>query len=819
MLERLIAAAVSGGGVPGAVAMAGRGPSVLETVSAGYPADTVFDLASLTKVVATTTVTLALGIDLSSYADSYVPAPLWSGVTVRHLLTHTSGLPDSRKFYQWCADRSELLASLYATELAAPPGTRVTYSDLGFITLGEIVAVVAGEPLDAAVRRLVLEPLGMTSAGFLPAFPASRFAPTTEPDTGLPPPGVVHDENARLLGGVAGHAGLFATAADLARFAQWWICAGGSGDGGPVPVSVRRLAMTCQTDGLPGVEGFPGRRGLGWVCTGDRYDILGDAWPATSVSHTGFTGTSLALDPKSGLWVVLLTNGVHYGRDATAVKALRRAVHAAVAAEYLGLRGLRHLSPLTGPCSSVAGCRNGGVEGRGWRRAAGPRARYVTAGVAAVVLAAGAVTGVLLTGGGAAVPPLYMAGIAEQPCTGQVSALPATETTGHFLTGSSVLSTEAASTCTAGTVAASRRWLDQGQVPGDSAAEREIATRALLDLRLSVLPDGAVVAGYHTGWDYTWPRDSSWVVAALAGTGHAAQALSILEFLQKMQEPDGTWAARYYTDGSGPVQDGRPAELDAVGWVPWAVWSWAEGQQLAAGSPARAELVRLWPMVTKAADAAIASLTSDGLPEAAMDYWEDKPIGVTLGTAAPLLAGLRAAADLAGDLGESAEQTRWAEAAGGLSAAISRTFGETGYQRTPSAGSGADAAVTFLGPPFGTPDAAVRTAANAAQTALQEPNGGLRPGTAWHGAAGVAWTPETAMFALFDAGTGQEAAANRLIGWLTEHRTSLGEFPEQVAPDGKPASVAPLAWTDAIVLLTLLAQSGHLPAVPAPASP
>ena len=362
MLEQLITAAVSPGvvpvgelpvsagavpeavgaepvsaGVPGAVAMAGRGPSVLETASAGYPADTVFDLASLTKVVATTTVTLALGIDLAAEVSDFLPAPLWSGVTVRHLLTHTSGLPDTRKFYQWCTDRLSLIDSLYSTPLEVPPGTRVTYSDLGFITLGEIVAAVTGEPLNAAVRRLVLEPLGMSSSGFLPlaCFPPSRFAPTTEPDTGLPPPGVVHDENARVLGGMAGHAGLFATAADLARFAQWWVS---GSDDGPVPVSVRRAATTCQTEGLPGADGFPGRRGFGWVCLGDRYDILGSsggAWPATSVSHTGFTGTSLALDPESGLWVVLLTNGVHYGRDATAVKALRRAVHKAAATECL----------------------------------------------------------------------------------------------------------------------------------------------------------------------------------------------------------------------------------------------------------------------------------------------------------------------------------------------------------------------------------------------------------------------------------------------------------------------------------------------------
>ena len=124
--------------------------------------------------------------------------------------------------------------------------------------------------------------------------------------------------------------------------------------------------------------------------------------------------------------------------------------------------------------------------------------------------------------------------------------------------------------------------------------------------------------------------------------------------------------------------------------------------------------------------------------------------------------------------------------------------------------------MTFLGPPFGAPDATVLASAGAAVRALAEPNGGLRPGAAWHGAAGVAWTPETAMFALFDAATGQRPAADRLLAWLAAHRTAIGELPEQVNGDGKPISVAPLAWTDAIVLLTLVAEQGGLHVVPAP---
>jgi glucoamylase len=449
-----------------------------------------------------------------------------------------------------------------------------------------------------------------------------------------------------------------------------------------------------------------------------------------------------------------------------------------------------------------------------------PRRRLLAAGVV-LVIAAGGITGALVTGHKPAVPVLYMSGIAEDPCDpGHALAVPAS-VSGQFVPDSSVLTTAqgffgGAGTakgkrCAATAVAASTRWLSQGVVPGTSA-ERGIATRALLDLRLSVQPDGAVVAGFHQGWDFTWPRDSSWVAVALADTGHSAQALSILRFLQRVQPANGIWAARYYPSGAGPVNDGRPAELDAVGWVPWAVWSWTARQDLAPGEPARAQLEQLWPMVTKAADAAAGSLTSDGLPGPAMDYWEDS-VQVTLGTAAPLLAGLRSAADLAAALGDKGEQARWAAAAARLSAAITATFGRTGYQRTPAAGSGADAAITFLGPPFASPSAAVMRAAATAEQALTEPNGGLRPGTAWRGAAGVAWTPETAMFALFDAGTGNHAAALRLLTWLSQHRTSLGELPEQVTADGKPVSVAPLAWTDALVLLTLLAQSGQLPAI------
>jgi len=468
-----------------------------------------------------------------------------------------------------------------------------------------------------------------------------------------------------------------------------------------------------------------------------------------------------------------------------------------------------------------------GEAGSGFRRAA------VFGGV--LVLAFGMTAAPFPTSGPQpGQPQLTVAGVAEDPCQPQ-RALPVPPgRSGRFEPDSSILRTAGEDTFVApglpapsslsqsacDTVAeqADREWLRAGTVPGDTAALRAMATRALLDLRLDVRPNGAVVAGWRSGWDYVWPRDSSWVAVALAQTGHPAMAYQILRFLQRMQPGNGIWDARYLPDGSGPVLDGRPAQLDADGWVPWAVWSWAASQPLASGGEPRRELAQLWPMVLRAADAAARSLATDGLPGPAMDYWENS-VEVTLGTAAPLLAGLRAAAAVAADIGGAAAASdghRWAAAAARLASAITAAFGRTGYQRVPLAGSGADAAITFLGPPFAEPGPQVLRAARSAQQALAVPNGGLAPGEAWSGTPDVAWTAETAFFALFDASTGQHSQATALLDWLAAHRTKLGSLPEQVNSAGQPASTAPLSWTDAVTLLALLAQTGHIPVVPLP---
>ena len=355
--DELVDRAVATRLVPGAVLAAGvhtADPALLHVAgdaqrdAAGtHPmtAGTVFDLASLTKVVATLPVVLQLAgrgeIGLDQPVNRYLPRFTGQGketVTVRQLLLHTSGLPGQQRYYQSLHDPAEIPAAALAEPLAAPPGTVFCYSDVGFINLGELAAAVAGRGLDELVQDVVCGPLGMTATRYLPpASWAGRIA-ATEVVNGVAKVGMVHDENAEILGGVAGHAGLFGTAADLARYAAAWagnpeagaLLLGGKGrDRGPF-WGMRAEALRCQTEGLGG------RRGLGWGLRGDGYDNMGDGWPASGAGHTGFTGTSLSVDPRSGLWAVLLTNAVHFGRGPEhSIAGLRKQVHAAVAAELL----------------------------------------------------------------------------------------------------------------------------------------------------------------------------------------------------------------------------------------------------------------------------------------------------------------------------------------------------------------------------------------------------------------------------------------------------------------------------------------------------
>ena len=340
--------------------------------------------------------------------------------------------------------------------------------------------------------------------------------------------------------------------------------------------------------------------------------------------------------------------------------------------------------------------------------------------------------------------------------------------------------------------AAQRRWLASGLVPGATGAQRATAARALLDVRLLTRPDGAVAAAWRPGWEYAWPRDSSWVAAALAVTGHGGKALDILRFLARVQPRAGSGPRAYQLSGDAPVRDGRPAELDSGRLVP------VGGVDLVRHPAQRPRTRRaiggLWPAVHNAADTTAALLGRGGLPPASLDYWEDRVSSVTLGIAAPLLTGLRAAADLARALDRAEDAARWSAAARRLDHAIRVSFGATGYQRTPDPASGADAAITFLGPPFAPATAPVRRAVAATARRLTLPNGGIAPGSAWGGAAGQAWTAETAFFALYDAALRGPRGRRPLAGLAgrAPHRVRLaaraGQRP-RAARLGRPAGL------------------------------
>ncbi|RJK92948.1 glycoside hydrolase family 15 [Vallicoccus soli] len=444
-------------------------------------------------------------------------------------------------------------------------------------------------------------------------------------------------------------------------------------------------------------------------------------------------------------------------------------------------------------------------------------------------------------------PPLVVAGLAGGPGLGVAALSPAqAAAAGRYVPGSSVLrrpdgryvtgpgarpgpydllaSAERSAASDPGlvraAVVADRAWLASGRVPGRPGEERRAAERALLDLRLLQRPDGAVVAGQRRHWDYTWPRDASFAAVALARTGHPEDALRSLDWLAAVQEPDGTWAARYRPEDGQPVPDGRPYQLDANGWFPWAVWSWADslGGADDLDADGRAALLRLWPAVTAAADAAAGSLDERGLPRATRDWWELPVDDVTVSTSGALRSGLRAAAALADGLGRPDEAQRWAAAAVRLDAGVRERFGGTGYRRTPDAGSGADAGMAVLAPPFAPPDPGVAAALDDTERRLAAPGGGLLPGEAFSGPR-LSWVPAAGQVMLARAASGDARGAQRWVDWLLAARTVLGALPEKVDAAGRPAEVAPLAWADALYLLTLVARDEGVPAPPVPRGP
>ncbi len=341
--------------------------------------------------------------------------------------------------------------------------------------------------------------------------------------------------------------------------------------------------------------------------------------------------------------------------------------------------------------------------------------------------------------------------------------------------------------------------MDRSCLPGVGSRWRELATSALLDLHTLTLPNGALVAGASRHWRYVWPRDVSVGAAALARSGHPDDALRVLDFVVARQRANGLFEARYLPDRAG-VPDDRGVQLDGTGWMLWGLDAVVD----TAPSGARPVLIRRRMHLLDRSTVAIERLTGEGrrLPPPSSDYWELHERKVTLGTVAPLLAGLWAAQRMYWTVGESHRARQVLAAYENLRRTVDATFGSTGHQRY-RRGGGVDAAVTMMLPPFQpAADPGVLDALSRAPGPMARPAGGVSPGERWRD-DGVSWTPETAMFALADAATGRRAEAQRWLSWIDAHRTPLGAIPEKVLDDGSPAAVAPLAWSAALVLLAV----------------
>lgn len=306
---------------PGAVVVAGHADTILLARGYGHftwspsspepdPRTTRWDLASLTKVVATTSAAAALvqrgKLDLDAPVSRYLPA--FSGgrkgeVTVRMLLTHTSGMPAYAPLFKTAHTPAEARDQLFAIPLARAPGTVATYSDLNGMLAGLVVARVGDAPLEDVARAMVFAPLGMTSTGYRPAPAEQAHAAPTGRYHGHPVGGVVNDQNAVVLGGVSGHAGLFSTGLDLARFAQGWLNASrGRGD----------WLMRRTADDFLSHTTASGTRVVGWdtpiPAGGKKESLYGRCATVATYGHTGWTGTEIWIDTREDLFVVLLTN-------------------------------------------------------------------------------------------------------------------------------------------------------------------------------------------------------------------------------------------------------------------------------------------------------------------------------------------------------------------------------------------------------------------------------------------------------------------------------------------------------------------------------
>lgn len=337
VLARAIAARVTPGGVvevgdsAGAQCIVALGHGTYAADAAPVAPDTIYDLASLTKVLATTTLalgahaagTLPLDTRLAARLRGFADRP---DLTVQDLLEHSAGFPAHRPYFREVAGRAGYVARIGAEPAAYTPRTTHIYTDLGFILLGLLLEGAAGRGLDAQFTRLVhdIVPGADLAYGVRPEW-RGRVAPSgLDPWRGVMVAGHVHDSNAAALGGVAGHAGLFGTAGAVGAFARWWMGRLTYGGGPTHGISAALTTRAISRGAVPGSS-----RGLGWD-TMLPTSSCGTRMSPRAFGHTGFTGTSVWIDPVRNLYVVCLTNRVHASDDADGIRRLRISLHDAV---------------------------------------------------------------------------------------------------------------------------------------------------------------------------------------------------------------------------------------------------------------------------------------------------------------------------------------------------------------------------------------------------------------------------------------------------------------------------------------------------------
>ncbi|HXI20086.1 MAG TPA: serine hydrolase domain-containing protein, partial [Gemmatimonadales bacterium] len=332
--DSIVDSGIRRGIYPGAVLVVGRAAGVLHSRGFGHrtwgegpvpsPDSSLWDLASLTKVVGTTGAVMRLveqgRVDLDAPVVRYLPrfrGPGKDRVTVRMLLDHTSGLRSYLPLYRLAPTRDSAITLLYHEPLRRPAGARAEYSDLNFLLLGLLVERVTGQPLDRYVPEAVLAPAGLTRTTYHPSGPPSLTAPTGR-YRGTPVCCRVNDQNAARMGGAAGHAGLFSTGMDLARFARLWLDRG--------RLDGRQVFQSATVDRFLTPDPAAGDRLLGWErANPDHRDdsAYGHLLSPDAFGHTGWTGTLLWIDPDRDLFLVLLTNRAYAPRIGRSIRALR----------------------------------------------------------------------------------------------------------------------------------------------------------------------------------------------------------------------------------------------------------------------------------------------------------------------------------------------------------------------------------------------------------------------------------------------------------------------------------------------------------------